>query len=145
MESTSSLAALIYPIKKPQKTAAVVCCAHNVAEMLQLWHKAWWRHKIETFSALLAICAGNSPVPREFPTQRPVTRSFDVYFDLRPNKLSKQCWGWYFETQSCSLWRHRNGSSHLSLFTARKMTNRCLSGKLWYLQHKCVGDIIVYH
>ena len=36
---------------------------------------------METFSALLAICAGNSPVPGEFPTQRPVTRSFDVYFD----------------------------------------------------------------
>ena len=42
---------------------------------------------METFSALLAICAGNSPVPGEFPTQRPVTRSFDVFFDLRPNKL----------------------------------------------------------
>ena len=38
----------------------------------------WWRHQMETFSALLAICAGNSPVPGEFPTQRPVTRSFDV-------------------------------------------------------------------
>ena len=69
----------------------------------------WWRHQMETFSALLAICAGNSPVPGEFPTQRPVTRSFDVYFDLRPNKwLSKQPWGWWFETLSCSLWRHRN-------------------------------------
>ena len=40
--------------------------------------KTWWRHQMETFSALLAICAGNSPVPGEFPTQRPVTRSFDV-------------------------------------------------------------------
>ena len=37
---------------------------------------------METISALLAFCAGNSPVPGEFPTQRPVTRSFDVYFDL---------------------------------------------------------------
>ena len=65
---------------------------------------------METFSALLAICAGNSPVPGEFPTQRPVTRSFDVYFDLRPNKwMSKQSWGWWFETLSCSLWRQRNG------------------------------------
>ena len=46
---------------------------------------------METFSALLAICAGNSPVPGEFPTQRPVARNFDVFFDLRPNKLlSKQ-------------------------------------------------------
>ena len=41
---------------------------------------------METFSALLAICAGNSPVPGEFPAQRLVTRSFDVFFDLRPNK-----------------------------------------------------------
>ena len=33
----------------------------------------------------------NSPVPAEFPTQRPVTRSFDIFFDLYPNKrLSKQ-------------------------------------------------------
>ena len=70
---------------------------------------SWWRHQMEAFSALLAICAGNSPVPGEFPTQRPVTRSFDVFFDLRPNKrLSKQWRGWWFETQSCSLWRHCN-------------------------------------
>ena len=64
---------------------------------------------METFSALLAICAGNSPVPGEFPTQRPVTRSFDVFFDLRLNKrLSKQSWGWWLETLSRPLWRHRN-------------------------------------
>ena len=71
---------------------------------------ACWLHQMETFSALLAICAGNSPVPGEFPTQRPVTRSFDVYFDLRPDKrLSKQLWGWWLETLSHSLWRHHNG------------------------------------
>ena len=56
---------------------------------------AWWRRQMETFSALLAICAGNSPVPGEFPAQRPVTRSFDVLFDLRLNYwLSKQSWRW---------------------------------------------------
>ena len=45
---------------------------------------------METFSALMAICVGNSPVTGEFPAQRPVTRSFDVFFDLRLNKrLSK--------------------------------------------------------
>ena len=49
---------------------------------------------METFSALLAICAGNSPIPGEFPAQRPVTRGFNVFFDLRLNKrLSKQSWG----------------------------------------------------
>ena len=71
----------------------------------------WWRHQMETFSALLTICAGNSPVPGEFPAQRPVTRSFDVSFDLRPNKgLSKHWWGWWFETPSCQLWWQRNAT-----------------------------------
>ena len=35
---------------------------------------------METFSALLALCEGNSPVTGEFPSQRPVTRSFDAFF-----------------------------------------------------------------
>ena len=64
---------------------------------------------MEIFSALLAICAGNSPVPGEFLAQRPATRSFDVFFDLRVNKrLSKQSQGWWFETLSCTLWRQCN-------------------------------------
>ena len=63
----------------------------------------------ETFSALLAICAGNSPVTGEFPTQMQVTRRFDVFFDLRLNKrLSKQSWDWWYETPSYPLWRHLN-------------------------------------
>ena len=71
---------------------------------------AWWRHQMGTFSALLTVCAGNSPVPGEFPTQRPVTQSFDVSFDLRLNKwLSKQSWGRWLETLSRPLRRHRNG------------------------------------
>ena len=78
---------------------------------IRIW-KTWWRHQIETFSALLAICAGNSPVNDEFPAQRPVTRSFDVFFDLRRNKrLSKQSRSRWFETLSRPLWRHSNGHS----------------------------------
>ena len=54
---------------------------------------------MEIVSALLALCAGKSPVTGEFPTQRPVTRSFDAFFDLRLNKLlGKQSWGWWFES-----------------------------------------------
>ena len=69
---------------------------------------------METFSALLAICAGNSSVPGEFPAQKPVTRSFDIFFDLRLNKrLSKQSWGWWFETLSCPLWRHSNAMPYV--------------------------------
>ena len=74
----------------------------------------WWRHQMETFSALLAICAWNSPVSGEFPAQRPVTRGFDIFFDLRLNKrLSKQSWGWWFETLSCPLWRQCNVYHHI--------------------------------
>ena len=72
---------------------------------------------METFSALLAICAGNSPVPGEFPSQRPVTRIFDVFFDVHLNKqLSKQSWGWWFETLSRPWWRHRNVNASVSWF-----------------------------
>ena len=70
---------------------------------------SWLRHQMITFSALLAICPGNSPVTGEFFAQRPVTRSFDVFFDLRLNKrLSKQSWCWWFEMPSRPLWRHCN-------------------------------------
>ena len=59
--------------------------------------------------------------PGEFPTQRPVRRSFNVFFDLRFNKpLSKQPWGWWFETLSRSLWRHRNDKNANLLFNCRK-------------------------
>ena len=64
---------------------------------------------MEALSVLLALCAGNSPVTGEAPAQRPVTRSFGVYFDLRLNKwLSKQSLGWWFETPSRSLCRQCN-------------------------------------
>ena len=67
---------------------------------------AWWHRQMETFSALLALCDGNSPVAGEFHAQRPVTRSFDVFFDLRLNQpLSKQSWGWWSETPPSPLWR----------------------------------------
>ena len=99
-----------------------VSCSDRICEKwLKQWPpgympiRSWWRHQMETFSALLAFCVGKSPVPGKFPSQRPVTRSFDVFFDLRLNKrLSKQSRGWWFETQSRSLWRHCNGWHSMS-------------------------------
>ena len=85
-----------------------------VSGRLQPWYwpdpcLPWWRHQMETCSALLTICAGNSPVLCEFPAQRPVMWSFGVFFDLRLNKrLSKQSWGWWFETLPRPFWRHSN-------------------------------------
>ena len=62
--------------------------------------------------------------PGEFPAQRPVTRSFDVFFDLRLNKrLSKQSWGWWFETPSCPLWRHSNVKIPSGHDTVHRRTN----------------------
>ena len=84
---------------------------------MQNHYQAWWRHQMETFSALLAICTGNSPVTGEFPAQRPVTRSLDVLFDLRLNKrLSKQWWSWW-------LWRHSNGAQYSAPPTNKHMPN----------------------
>ena len=94
---------------------------HNVTK--ETCVQAWWRHQMETFSALLALCAGNSPITGEFPSQRPVTRGFNVFFDLR---LNKESWDWWFETTSRLLWRHSNCIgptwtytwTHLSLITS---------------------------
>ena len=71
--------------------------------------RSWWRHQMEWFSGLLALCGENSPVTGEFSSQRPVTQSFDVFFDLCLNKrLSKQSWGCWFETPLWLLWCHCN-------------------------------------
>ena len=89
---------------------------------------------METFSALLALCAGNSPIAGEFPAQRPVTRSFDVFFDLRLNKrLGKQSRDWWFETLSCPLWRHCNGIS----------LNKCYAAGAYKTMHVSVRHVSI--
>ena len=72
--------------------------------------ETWWRHQMGTFSALLAICAGNSPSPRWIPRTKASDAELWCFFsDLRLNKrLSKQPWGWWFGTLSRPLWRHCN-------------------------------------
>ena len=97
------------------------CGVNSIPLLLMPWilmlptHKQPWYwackmmtiHQIEIFSALLAICVGNSPVTGEFPTQRPVMQSFDVYFDLCLNKRwSRQLEGRWVETPSRPLWHH---------------------------------------
>ena len=103
---------------------------------------------METFSALLALCAGISPVAGEIPAQRPVTRSFDVFCDLRLNKrLSKQSWGWWFETPSSSLWRHRNvqGLSRADVLPSGDpsiQTSCSLSGRVEYTPLGLDGSMV---
>ena len=78
----------------------VVCfCIHLLRpadQHLQHWNRLWWRHQIEWFSAFPALCEGSAPITGGFPSQRPVKRSFGVFFDLhfnkRLNKPSRHRW-----------------------------------------------------
>ena len=63
--------------------------------------KPWWRHHMETISALLALCVGNSPVTGAFPSQRPVTRNFGV------SLICAWTNGWVNNHDACDLRRHR--------------------------------------
>ena len=107
---------------------------------------SWWRHQIETFSALQALCAGNSPVTGEFPSQRPVTRRFDVFFDLGLNKRwSKQSRHRWFDTASRSLWCHCNGA-YSAVDISRKVTSTgaimCVSQYQWKSNPEDYGEVI---
>ena len=87
----------------------------NYKNMQIHYDKTWWRHQLETFFALLALCVrGIHWSPVNSPHKRPVTLNFDIFFDLclnkRPSKQSRHRW---IETASCSLWRHCNVIGYL--------------------------------
>ena len=76
--------------------------ARNKSYFFQ-WYP-WWRHQRRTFSEWLALCTGNLLVTGEFPSQNPVTRNFDVFFDMRLNQQwSKQWRHRWFEMLTLSL------------------------------------------
>ena len=78
---------------------------------------------METFSALLALCAGNSPVTGAFPTKSPVTRSFVLFFfKSAPEQLSKQSRRRRFETPSCSFWSRCNNEARLGIHEKFKIS-----------------------
>ena len=79
--------------------------------------------------------------PGEFPAKRPVTRSFDVFFDLRLSKrLSKQPWGWWFETPAWSLWRHRNFKGH---FDWCNLVNKTLSEVISWRNYRIWNEFLI--
>ena len=93
--------------------------SHEILRHLKCWlgQNAWWRHKMKTFSALLAICVGNSPVTDEFPHkgQWRGALMFSLICTWK-KRLRKQSWGWWFETPSRSLWCHCNGLNRCCWF-----------------------------
>ena len=96
--------------------------------------------KWNNFPRVLVLWVGDSPVTGEFPAQRPVTQSFDVFFDLHLNKrLSKQTKRRWFETQSCPLWRHCNEARHIPWDPIRHVSwSFPNSSMLLFLHLQCV-------
>ena len=86
---------------------------------------SWWGHQMETFSVLLALCAGNSLVTGEFPSQRPVTQGFDVFFVC--------VWtnGWVNNRDAGDLRRHH---THYNVIILIAMLKKC-----WHLQNVMVS------
>ena len=101
----------------------------SVGPRLILLGTTWWRHQKETFSALLPLCAVNSP------SQRPVTQRFDVFFDRVNKRLSKQSLGWWFETPSRSLWRHCNEHDVFRVVYNRSFFSSCDFWRHFKVQH----------
>ena len=89
---------------------------------------------------------GESPATGEFPVQRPVTTSFDVFFDLFQNKrLRKQWWGWWFEKPSCPLWRHCDAEGHFIKTTLRITIFRSVHPYTFQYIHTRVSEQIDGH
>ena len=115
---------ILHFIDGSRQYVCILCGSSNNAT---LWlncnsiYYAWWRHQMETFSALLAICAGNSPVRWIPRTKARDAELCCLLWSASEKKwLSKQPWSGWFETPSWSLWRHCNGESdYIQQFTVR--------------------------
>ena len=113
--------------------SCALCFCHNVlGHVLAVCSiplpMAWWRHQMETISALLALCAGNSRVTGEFPTQRPVTRSFDDFFDLC---LCVWTSGWANTRAAGDLRRHRANYDVTVMASRLRLAVRTYLRALW--------------
>ena len=117
------------------KSSGQTSCKHRHTQTNK---RTGWKH----FRVTGHLCV-NLPVTGEFPAQRPVTRSFDVFFDLRLNEwLSKQSWGWWFETSSRSLWCPSNVKFRLLPHT---QFVKWFSGSYWSQVIFCYRHISLTH
>ena len=101
-----------------------------LVEWIQHNNGPWWRHQMETFSALLALCAGNSPVTGEFPSQRPVMWSFNMFFDLRLKN------GRVNNRNAGDLRRH---CAHYDVTVMQSHQRRCVLGQQTWSHRLCTG------
>ena len=100
------------PLKFSGRLGIAVC---RVSEQLLIHDDVFkWKHFPRYWPFVRGI--------HRIPAQRPVTGSFDVFFDLRLNKrLGKQSRGWWFETLSRPLWRHCNETLNVNFVSLRNI------------------------
>ena len=113
-------------IKSPQKHIHILKCLYHIL-------KSWRRNQMEIFSASLVLCEGSSPVTGEFPPQRPVTRSFDVFFDLRLHN------GWASHRDAGYLRRHRIHHCNDLSRSQPPMTQTCFTDIPFHQMYKKMG------
>ena len=98
-------------IDKHKKIFLHVLWFLNTEKITDSWHPSMMTSSNGNILCVTDLLCGEftGHLTGEFPTQRPVTWSFDVFFDLRLNKqLSEQSWCWWFEMPLRPLWRHCN-------------------------------------
>ena len=126
---------MVYTLKVKTKRYSFWCWNWNKpGEMGQC--PGWWCHSSlcmmtssngNNFRVTGPLC-GEFTGPGEFPTQRPVTRSFDVFFDLRLNKrLSKQPWGWWI----ASWWWWHRGHYDVNVMCLLVITSNIINKAVW--------------
>ena len=131
-------------IKTPVLFSFNLCCLYITCDVIYVNHGntitfiviviimcpiSWWRHQMETFPRYWSFVRGIHRSPLNSPDRGPVTRSFDIFFDLRLNKwLSKPSRRWWFETPSRSVWRHCNV---IDLLSGRKICTYIFWAMLW--------------
>ena len=100
-------------------SASIMSCGQLQVSMMVVWHQDICNHHDDLGRSMMTSSNGNifrvtGHLCGEFTGTRWIlrTKASDAelwFYYLRPNKLlSKQSWGWWFETPSCPLWRHRN-------------------------------------
>ena len=132
-----------FPVKRGEHNALVLMWCQSIwSPSMKLC--LWWcpKHCTENMMTswngnifcITGHLRGKFTGPGEFPAQRPVMRSFDIFFGLRLNKwLSKQSWGWWFETLSHPLWRHCNETANNTIptFPFKLLAYFIISYKQW--------------
>ena len=129
----------------PADVLVILGHLHTCSEFIYSWH-----HQMKTFSVLLTLCSRNPLVTGEFPSQRPVMQSFDVFFVYLNKRLSKQSKRWWFDMPLPSLWCHCNvfvtvSFSIIITNTFSNIAQHCWKWISWIWDPASLSSSIIIH